>query len=728
MKTAAITALTATVFLMKALAGCTVAPAQVTSSSMPAPTPSTAPSQRPADPPLRDSSAGAAAESGVPLAQQNDIKPPLQDEYHPGTGRLVGGSRDATRPEADSGGDITLNFENADIREVIKTILGDLLAKNYAVDPRVQGQITLQTSRALGRDGLIPLLEMLLEMHGAVLVEADGLYQIVPNSSALQGLKEARVGDTDGSGYQLVVVPLRYASAAELQKLLKPLASKEGVLQIDKDRNVLLLSGGERELKRLLDTIRIFDVDWMAGMSVGLFTLKYADAKTMAGELDAILGQDSGSDSSLVRLITIERLNGLLVITPQPDYLHTVKQWIDRLDRTGEGAGRNLYVYPVQNSKAEHLASLLGNLFNQGPQPLATPPPQLAPGLDAVQIESDAGMVTARTETAAEDPMTITDAAIDPAETGGVRILADQQKNALVILATPAEHDSILAALRKLDTVPLQVLVEATIVEVQLTGDLSYGVEWFFKNNRALDNKTGAGLLDLGRAGIGPVVPGFSYSLVTEAGDIRAVLNILESESKVDIISSPSLLVLDNQPAQIRVGDQVPVRTSESTSLSTSGDSPIVTSTIEFRDTGVMLNVVPRVNTGGLVIMDINEEVSTVSRTTTSGIDSPTINQRTISTTVWVQSGQTIVLGGLIRNDKSLQKSGIPTLHKLPLVGPLFGQTETTSDRTELLVMLTPRVVSNDGDAMAITQEYRDKIRHISWPAATNAEPGQIGR
>ncbi|HEY9198541.1 MAG TPA: type II secretion system secretin GspD [Gammaproteobacteria bacterium] len=720
MITAALSALFITGLVAGALTGCTAVPAQSGTSQPAAAAITTTPAPLSAYPHAVDARPGPAAEPPVRLDPRNNVAAPLQDEFRPGTGQLIGSPGDGTRTAKDDNGDITLDFENADIREVVKTILGDLLKKNYAVDPRVQGQITLHTSRALGKDGLIPLLEMLLEMHGAVLVAADGLYQIMPGAAALQGLQETRVGTTDGAGYQLVVVPLQYASAAELQKILKPLASKDGVLQIDKDRNVLLLSGGERELKRLLDTIRIFDVDWMSGMSIGLFSLKYADARTMAGELDAILGQDGNGEGSMVRLITIERLNGLLAITPQPDYLHTVKQWIDRLDRIGEGAGRNLYVYPVQNSKAEHLASLLGNIFTQTAHTQTDTPPQLAPGLDAVTLESDANVDITHTATTPSPSMALMDAGTDSAGSDGVRILADQQRNALVILATAAEYDGIMAALRKLDTVPLQVLVEATIVEVQLTGDLSYGVEWFFKNNRALDNKDGVGLLDLGRAGLAPVVPGFSYSLITEGGDVRAVLNMLESESTVDIISSPSLLVLDNQPAQIRVGDQVPVRTSESTSLSTSGESPIVTSTIEFRDTGVMLNVVPRVNAGGLVIMEIDEEVSTVSRTTTSGIDSPTINQRTISTTVWVQSGQTIVLGGLIRNDKSLQKSGIPTLHKMPLVGPLFGRTDNTSERTELLVMLTPRVVSNDGDASAITQEYRDKVKHIAWPAGAD--------
>lgn len=716
MKISGAVLLTAGCIVLHALAGCTDTGRRPLAAGD-GPAARTAPTAVVAPPP-----AAAADEPAVPVlplpAARRTAAP---DEVHRGSGRFVGTPAPPTPAAAADGtaggeGDITLNFENAEIREVVKTILGDLLHRNYAVDPRVQGQVTLQTSRALGRDGLLPLLELLLEMHGAVLVHSGDLYQIMPDADAVQSLQTPRVGYADGSGYQLVVAPLRYISAADMKKILQPLASKDGVLQVDAARNLLLLSGSERELKRLLDTIRIFDVDWMAGMSVGLFTLQYADARTLAVELEAVLGQSGAADDGrMVRLIPIERLNGLLVITPQPAYLGTAQRWIEQLDRAGDSAGRRLFVYPVQNSKAEHLADILNDLLlDRGSAAPARQPPRLAPGLRPVTLESPPA-----NGTPAEPPLAgpAADAAA-PATGNGARIIADQQKNALVILATPAEHESILAALRKLDTVPLQVLVEATIIEVQLTGDLSYGVEWFFKNNDVLDNKSGLGRLDFGQAGLAPLVPGFSYSLVTDAADIRAVLNILESESEIDIVSSPSLLVLDNQPAQIRVGDQVPVRTSESTSLSTSGDAPIVTSTIEFRDTGVLLNVLPRVNTGGLVIMEINEEVSTVDRTTTSGIDSPTINQRAISTTVWVQSGQTIVLGGLIRNDRSLRKSGVPGLHRIPVMGALFGQTDRTSDRTELLVMITPRVVGDDSEARAITDEYRNKLKHIAWPPA----------
>ena len=310
----------------------------------------------------------------------------------------------------------------------------------------------------------------------------------------------------------------------------------------------------------------------------------------------------------------------------------------------------------------------------------------------------------------------------DRASSGGgnsgspIKIIADEENNALVIKATNEEFADIEDAIQRLDIVPLQVLVEATIVEVSLTGDLSYGLEWFFRNNNVIDGDNGVARLDTGAAGLSQLAPGFSYSIIDGTGGIRAVLNTLASDSKVKVVSSPSLMVLDNHSASINIGDQVPVRTSESTNTGTAGNDSIVTSTIQFVETGVTLEVAPRVSKGGNVVMDIFQSIRTADVTETSSIDSPTINQRQVQTSVAVKSGETIVLGGLIQDDDGRSNSGIPGLRNLPVAGALFGTTSKTSRRTELLVLITPTAVRNAIESKEATEELRDKLKGLKLP------------
>jgi general secretion pathway protein D len=281
-----------------------------------------------------------------------------------------------------------------------------------------------------------------------------------------------------------------------------------------------------------------------------------------------------------------------------------------------------------------------------------------------------------------------------------------------VIRAASKAFRQIESALRQLDIIPLQVLIEATIAEVALEGQLRYGVEWFFRYGDVsfafsrLDPTSGLSGIDA----VTPQIPGFT-ALFSNA-DVRAVFNALERVTDVKVISSPQLLVLDNQTARLQVGDQVPIATQSAVSV-LDPEAPVVNS-IEQRDTGVILSVTPRVNASGLVIMEIEEETSDVVETTTSQIDSPTIRQRRVASTVAVQSGQTVVLGGLIQDEVEERESGLPILHRLPIIGPLFGVTDNIDRRTELLVVITPRVVRSPDQARAVTEELRQRLRGLA--------------
>lgn len=638
-----------------------------------------------------------------------------------GSGQYIG-SPASKNAETDSDeDDITLNFQGTDINEFVKAILSDILNENFIIDPQVSGTVTIETSRPINKRELFPLLEEILAINNAAIIKSGGLYQILPRTKAIRGnLSPNVVEQSTGSGYSVKIVPLDYIAAREMQKILAPFISEGGNIRIDKQRNMIILAGTPQELSTLQETIEIFDVDWLRGMSVGLYPLNHVDPKSLKTELDAILGGTTDSSGNellggLIRTLPIERLNSILLISSTVAALRETEVWLQRLDRPGEQIGQHLYVYEVQNAKAKEIAGILGRIFETGMSDTTTSSDvELAPGTTPVEITNEGGaIVDSPVPPPATGNTTITagSSGLSLISSKNVEIIADDTRNALVILATPKDYKMVVAAIQKLDTVPLQVLIEASILEVTLTGDLSYGVEWFF-NNEVGRSRAGEGRLDLGAAGLNALAPGFSYTIVNSASNIKVALNALEKESEVNVLSAPSLMVLDNQKATINVGDEIPVPTRQSVS-NINPDAPTVNE-IQFRNTGVTLEVTPRVNNSGLVTMDIRQEVSNATKTESSTINAPTIQKRQIESTVAINSGQTIVLGGLIRDSETDNEAGIPGLYKLPLIGKLlFGNTSVQKRRTELIVLLTPRVVRNSGDANSITDEFRRKLQSL---------------
>ena len=636
-------------------------------------------------------------------------------KLYPGTGVTV--KAPAQLPiSMEAGGNITLNFEGADLREVVRTILGDILKENYIVDPRVGGTITLRTAKPIPKSAAMHTLEEALRMNGAVMIrEGDGVFRIVPSAAAGKGNATPQLVETGKplpGGYSIQIVPLKHIGVADMAKILEPLAGETSSVRIDPLRNLLILSGTQLQLKHMLETIDMFDVDWISGMSVGLFTLQSVDVKTVTGELEKLFGDKNlGPLAGAIRVVPIERLNALLVVTPQAKYLEQARTWIERLDRPGAGGGgRRLYVYPVQNGKAENLATLLNDAFSgKGTQAKAMSSPELAPG--AVPAEVKSAEPSQANGKEVRPAASLTSATAGSGGSVGlpqdVRVIADKDNNALLILASPADYESIESAIRKLDVAVRQVLVEVTIAEITLKDELKYGLEWYFNNGARINGK-----LDTGLGGITALVPGFSYSWVSKAADVGAVLNALATDSKLKIISSPHITVADNQTAKIQVGDRVPTISQTQSVASTTTDTGII-STIQYIETGVMLSVTPRVNAGGQVTMEINQEVSNATPTTTSGIDSPTIQERTAESTVTVKSGETIILAGLIREEKNKATEGLPLLAQIPLIGGLFGTQSWGDNRTELILLITPRVLIDTQNAADITEEYRSRIKGL---------------
>ncbi|MCB1775963.1 MAG: type II secretion system secretin GspD [Candidatus Competibacteraceae bacterium] len=679
----------------------------------------------------------------------------------PGSGNFVD-LREASQPTDSAkavapapGNGVTLNFEDVSIRDVVKVVF-DTLKENYVIDPQVQGAVTVQTSRPLTPGQLLPILEILLRENNAVLVREDGVYRIVPATVALQqGNLKPRLG-VNRVGYGVRIVPLRYVSAIEMQTIIKPFLPEGGILQADATRNLLILAGTPQELNSVQETIDTFDVNWLRGMTIGMFRLRNIDSTALANELNQLLGKDSGTPiAGLVRLVPLSKLNSILAISPQREYLREVAAWIERLDGVG---GERLYVYPIENSRADYVAELLNGLFNLGGGSGATRGGAVAPGLKGSSLSSSGGLTGSSTSSSAgsstssslgggasssslsasSKPGGGSDSGIGAVLGSGgpsagmeeVRIVADSDNNSLLIWATSQNYERIVSTLQKIDVPPRQVLIEATIAEVTLTGRLQYGLQWYFDNGVGKDGYTGTGSLglpvDLTLSGDDGVLASvqagqFSYAVTDGGGIVRALLTALASDSKVKVLSSPQVMVVDNQQATIRVGTDQPIPTGTSTvnNVTTTGG-------VTYKETGVLLEVLPRVNSGGMVSMEIKQEVvdvgplTDVSQAGSVARQERSFLQRTVTSKVTVKSGQTLVLGGLIRDNRTDGQSGIPGLYKIPVLGALFGTTSEQVDRTELIVLITPRVVQTTQEIDQVTEEIKRKMRAVE-PVLNNA-------
>jgi len=684
-------------------------------------------------------------------------------------------------------GSISFNFENTPIQAVAQNILGALLQENYTIAPNVTGNVTFSTSKPITPEQAMPILEMLLSWTNNALVRKEGRYEVLPVKDAIPGNLTPRIAPPKlAMGYETRVFPLKYVSATEMQKLLKPYAKADAIVSADAARNMIIMAGTAAELANYQRTIDVFDVDWLKGMSIGVYNLRNTDVTKVQPELDKVFGEAGQSPlAGMFRFIPMDTTNSIIVITSQPDYLKQAEQWLYRLDIGAGENGTQLYVYDVKNVKAVDLSDHLNAIYT-GQVSQRSSQGNVAPGLRSTTIggigsTGGAGGIgggsslmnnslntnrttsgsltngstnglnrTAGTTTGANSNLSTTGTGTPNAsgqqKQTDIRITAIEENNQLLVMATPGEWDSILAAIRRLDISPLQVQIEAKILEVTLTGDLEFGVQWWLAgliNNNSLgadsrtgytyDNAYGGNPGDRHRAAIGgtgtfpkTMGQGFSYSFLNK--NFQVALNTLETSTQTKVLSAPSLFTMNNQPAQITVGTQVPVISQSFvtgfSTIDSTGNSNNSIGTSSYISTGVSLSITPRVNPGGLVYMDIQQEDSVPGKAVGNN-PNPPISQRNLATQVAVQSGQTVLLGGIIQDNTGDSKTGVPILSSIPILGNLFGNTSRTHDRTELIVLITPRVVVNADDAQTMTEEYEKKFQSLT-PIHTASPPAAV--
>jgi general secretion pathway protein D len=647
-----------------------------------------------------------------------------------GDNRLIGQPiSSGVQFDGDEAQDLKLNLVGVPVAEAAKSILGDVMALNYSVDARVTGTVTLQTSKPVTRRRLLAMFEGALRDNGAALVSNGETYRIVPLAEATRTLATMGKGDSEPIGVRPYVVQLRFVAAEEMAQILDPIVPQGMIVKADARRNVLILSGTAEEIASVRETISVFDVDWMRGMSFALIPVKSSSPDAITNDLEQIFETKKGGLKNVLRFVPNKRLKSVLVISSRAKYLKEATSWIRKLDVLAENSEQSLHVYHVQNRTAAELAKVLQSVLRSEMAVKTAAAAQVAPKLGAAETgvtpipnEPTSGPETPatgpgsnaayETELAESEP-----AALEATGAGDgrspVRVVADDANNSLLIFATTIEYERIAEVLAEIDSVPNQVLLEAVIAEVSLDDDMQFGVRWLFgeTNNHGTFSDLSSGL-------VASAFPGFSYFL--KANDVSFTLNALSSVTDVRVLSAPSLVVLDNRAAKLQVGDQVPI-VSQTAENPDNPDARIINS-VELKDTGVILTVTPRVNDSGRVVLEIEQEVSDVVKTDTSDIDSPTIRQRKIKTSVVINDGEALALGGLIQERESTGKTKVPVLGDVPILGNAFRRKSNAIKRTELIIFIRPRVIRNFDEARRITREFREQLG-VKAPRVRRDEP-----
>jgi general secretion pathway protein D len=694
------------------------APGAVRNSTTAAPVPPQSPYGATVSEPTVTAPASVSTSSAGPPAPSSNVRSTIVT----GTGVVPVAPHRA--PPTD--GDITLNYPGVEVRPLARAVLGDLLRLNYAVAPEANATVILTPSRPVSRAEVIGLFEEALRQVGLALVDRSGTWTVVPIGEARQQVFST---PPDQPGYATETITLKFISPSQLRTLINGVAPG-AVSGADDSRSIIVIAGTSVQRRAVAQLVKEFDVDWLRGASFALFVPQHTDSRLIEPELEKLINGPNSPSAGLVRLIGMEQLNGILAVANQPQLLEDVRRWVEVLDREGQSTERHIYVYQVQNGRSVDLAKTLLSAFGGGAggdrtASQATGAAQGAPprpgvvGLD--QPVSTQSMASQRPASGGEPSRSsgrdagdqgTTSGMLQISATPGATITSDDGNNALVLFVTAREYAVVAEALAKLDVVPLQVVIEAAVTEVQLNAGLKYGVQF--------SGKGGTGQFALSQDASGLPVslfPGFSY--VNATNNITATLNALSNLTRVDVLSAPKLMVLNNHTASLQVGDQVPIATGSA--VSTIGSNAPIVNSIDYRDTGVILKITPRVNASGLVLLDITQEVSDVSATDSSTLQSPTIQERKLTTSIAVQDGQTVALGGLIRNNTSHGRTGIPVLSAIPGVGFLFGNRNDSTMKTELIVLLTPRVVRNQAQAEAAAEALRKEIAPINTPTPVTA-------
>lgn len=682
-----------------------------------------------------------------------------------------------------AGNGFELNFENTPVATVAKVVLGDILQTGYTIDPRVQGTVSLVSVRPVAKSDIIFVLESALRISGIVLVRDTAGFRLTPLGDAVGTGRVDAAASSPEPGYGVSVVPLQYVSAQTLLKLMDSFATKPGMVRADATRNLLLIQGSGAERRTAVDTALSFDLDWMRGQSVGIFPVVNSGPEPVIAELEKIVDSgENGLSQSMIKFQPVARLNAILVVSKKPALLQTAATWIKRLDRS-DSTRTSVHVYQVKYGDARQIARVLTDMFGGGSSSgslLDSADNQIAPGSGTSASASDRLSVNTNSAAsssggfgsrsgsgsnsgfgapAAAAPAGGNAGSLDKGGSGsgngqplmqGVRITADSVNNTLLIYADQGNYRIIETTLHQVDQPQLQVAIDATIAEVTLTDELSYGVQFYLTSHNlglrpdqgsllntqststplspaaaaASTASTAAAAGTAVNTFISRAVPGFNFLLGSE-NQPGAILDALHTITTVKVLQNPSLVVVNNQAATLQVGNSVPISTGSANVLnSATATSNTIVNTIDYRNTGIILRVSPRINVNGNVRLDIEQEISNVSPQTATSL-TPTVSERKVKSSISVANGQTVLLAGLISEQQNLNRNGIPLLDELQGIGDAFSHQDKTINRTELIIFIRPQIIRDSMDAHFVAEELRSKLRGTINTSVANDKSGQ---
>jgi general secretion pathway protein D len=622
----------------------------------------------------------------------------------------------APRVPASSG--FLVKFNNADVYEVIHT-LGRIAGISYLIDPRVRGVVNVHTQGNMRKEDALELLFSILRINGATAVLEGEIYHIVPMAEAkMEPMPVPGPGTADGSSLPnrpvMRAFPLQYIAAAEMAKVIKPFLSTGGEAVEVTRANMLLVIDTSGNMDKHARLVELFDADAFRSAGVKLFPLKFLDPDEMAKNLDAVFGaldfSAKANHPAGINFVPLPRMGALLVVSASPKTLDEVGRWIAELDREATGTSRGVHVYRVRNGKVADIMAVLEKLYPGQASPSAgkptefkaqvgepSPKSQVAPG---VQVLTKAAPVSEGAHAATGKGQ--------EKEADRFDIIVNEPANALIIRGSASEYAAILDVLRTIDIYPKQLLLEVMIGEVQLNDSLRLGVDWNYMWN---GNGGAQTLSNVSSAAdpTGGVLSGLKYTY-DKADRLTGAFRALATDGKVSILSSPSILTANGKKGKIMVADQVPITTA---SIIANSNPPVTTTTVEYKDVGVILSFTPFINDQGAVTLEIEQEVSDISTTIKSSTNNPVFFKRNIQTTLIASEDRSIVLGGLVKEKKSLDRDGIPWFYKIPGLGWLFGARADATSRTELMIFITPRVVASNEDGTRMTREFENRVQEL---------------
>jgi general secretion pathway protein D len=669
------------------------------------------------------------------------------------------------RPQpASSGNGFDLNFESTPVTTVAKVVLGDILGVGYTIDPRVQGTVSLVSVRPVAKSDIVFVLENALRLSGVVLIRDTAGYRLTPLGDAV-GAGHVDAADASEPGFGVSVVPLQHVSAQTLLKLMDSFATKAGTVRADATRNLLLIQGTGAERRSAVDTALSFDVDWMRGQSVGVFPVSSGPPAPIITELEKIVDSgENGLSQNVIKFQPIVRLNAIMVVSKRAEMLRAAATWIKRLDRA-DTERTSVHVYQVKYGDARQIARVLTDMFIGGSSSglLDSAADQVAPGSGTSATSSGdrlsangsassttngfgnrsgsgtgsgfgsqaagangngigrggggAGGGSGDAASALDSGRGASSGSGQPVLQGDVRITPDTVNNSLLIYADQANYRIIEATLLQVDKPQLQVAIDATIAEVTLTNDLSYGVQSYLTSqNIGLKPNTGSILNTQARTAPATTTDA-TTGVATVAGSLtNAFIN--RAFPGFNFLSNPSLVVINNQVATLQVGDSVPISTGSATVLTTSNT---VVNTIDYRNTGIILRVSPRISVNGNVRLDVEQEISNVpTNTSTTANLTPTVSERKVKSSILVATGQTVLLAGLISEQQNGTRTALPVLDQIPGLGDAFGHQDNATTRTELIIFIRPQIIRNGSEAHIVAEELRSKLRGDIATTLTN--------